>query len=195
MPLSISWLTLAPYAPSAFEKTRSAAVSKVAAVQGLMRERVDAHEVQLCRFIGDRGEEGGFGNHARLQRKQVTEDARQRDDDIDTRTTEFGKRDQLSTRQAAIAVEMRPCADERHRLRNLRAFGLQIVGTPEYHRQRLRERRTIGHVPLYQLACLRAAVGDGEAAGNTERVEAVDIAAGRQNVGIAQNIAAREPAT
>ena len=53
---------------------------------------------------------------------------------------QFVKRDEHGARQPSVAVETRRSADERERLRDRRAFGLQIVRAPENHRDRLGER-------------------------------------------------------
>ena len=77
----------------------------------------------LERLVGAGREPRGLGDHPGLERQQVAEDARQRDDHVDPRAAEFGERDQLGARQPAIAVEPRPRADQRQRLRDLHAFG------------------------------------------------------------------------
>jgi hypothetical protein len=48
---------------------------EIAAVRRLVRERVFAHEVVALGFVGARGEERRFGEHAGLQRQQIAEDA------------------------------------------------------------------------------------------------------------------------
>ena len=64
-----------------------------------MSEAVLANEVHLLRLVGDRREVGGLGDHPRLHRQQVAEDARQRHDDVDPRAAEVGERDQLGAAQ------------------------------------------------------------------------------------------------
>jgi len=112
---------------------------KIAAMLGLMRERVATDEVHLLGLVGLGGEQGGFCHHAGLQRQQIAEHARQRDDHVDARTTQFFERDQLCTGKAVIAVKTRARTDQREHLGNLRALAFQIVGAPQHHRDGFRQ--------------------------------------------------------
>ena len=66
----------------------------------LVGERVLAHEVLLDRLVGGGGEERGLREQLDLQRQQIAEDARQRDDHVDARAAELGERDQHRRRRA-----------------------------------------------------------------------------------------------
>jgi hypothetical protein len=105
-----------------------------------------AHEVCARRLVGAGGQEGGLGQQLDLQRQQVAEDARQRDDHVDARPAQLLQRDQLGAGQAAVAVEARLGAHQRQRLGDRRAFGLQVVGAPQHEGDRLGERVAVGHV-------------------------------------------------
>ena len=160
----------------------------------LMHQAVGADMVHARWFVGAGGEEGGIGNHPRLQREQIAEDARQRDDDVDARAAKLAQGDQFGPRKTTIAVEARGSADQRKDLGNLRAFALQIVRTPQHHRQRGRRAAGVGRVARDERFGLCGAVLHRKAAGDAERVKAVDVAASGQDFGVADQIAARRRA-
>ena len=55
-------------------------------------------------------------------------------DDVDARTRELVERDQCRAGKPAVAVEARRGADQRQRLRDRRALGLQVVRAPQHDR-------------------------------------------------------------
>ncbi len=101
-------------------------------------ERVFAHEVVAIRLVGGGGEPARFRQQLCLQRKQVAENAGQRDHHVDARTAEFRERDQRRAAQAAVGVEARLGADPGERLTDRPAFALEIVGAPQHQRDRFR---------------------------------------------------------
>ena len=64
----------------------------VAALLLLIGQRMLANEVVFFRFIGARGHQRGFGQHADLQRQQIAEDARERNQYIHSRAAKFFQR-------------------------------------------------------------------------------------------------------
>ena len=117
-----------------------------------------------------------------------------RDHHVDARPAQLRQRNQLGAGQAAVAVEARPRSHQRQRLRDRAAFGLEVVGAPQHQRDRLRHRLVVGGEAFEQHAGLARPVGDGEGAGNAERIEAVQVAPGRQDRRRAQQVAARRGA-
>ena len=83
----------------------------------------------------------------------------------------------------------RPRADQREHLGDLCAFALEIVGAPQDHCERFREVAAIGQMPRNQLFGLRRSFRNSNAARQLERVEAVNVAPGRQDIGVAEQIA------
>ena len=161
---------------------------------GLVGQRMLAHEVQMQRLVGAGGQERGLGQQLDLQRQQVAEDARQRDDHVDARPAQLLQRQQLGAGQATVAVEARLGADEGQRLRDRRAFGLQVVGAPQHQRDAFREGMAVGVVALQQPFGLARAVLHRIGAGDAEGVETVQVAAGGQDGRRAQQVAARRRA-
>ncbi len=149
-----------------------------------------ADEVALDRLVGAGGQERGFGQQLDLQRQQVAEDARQRDDHVHARPTQRVQRQQLGAGQAAVAVEARLGADQCQGLADRCAFGLQVVGAPQHQRDAFREGVAVGAVPLQQPLGLLRAVLHRIGAGDAEGVEAVQVAAGGQDRRRAQQVAA-----
>ena len=91
----------------------------------------------------------------------------------------------------AIAVVAWLGAHQPQRLGDRTAFGLEIVGAPQHHRDGLGQRLRVGGMPRQQPLGLARAVLHRKGARNAERIEAVEIAAGRQDVLVAQQVAAR----
>ena len=139
----------------------------------------------LDRLVGAGRQERGLGEQLDLQRQQVAEDARQRDHHVDARPAQ-ARRAAASRApgEAAVAVEARLGADQRQRLRDRAAFALQVVGAPQHDRDGLGQGAAVVAVPREQALGLARAVAHREGAGDAERVEAVQVAAGRQDVGV-----------
>ena len=146
---------------------------QVAVMLRLMRQAVLADEILFGGLVGHRRQIGGFGDHPRLQRQQVAEDARQGDHHVDPRPPQFRQRDQLRAGQPAIIVKSWPGAEKRQRLGDLGTLALQIVRAPQHHGDAFGQRAAVRQMPLDQLLGLRPALHTGKLAGNTERVEAV----------------------
>ena len=102
-------------------------------------------------------------------------------DDVDARPAELVERDELRAGEPAVAVEARRGAQQRQRLGDRPALGLQIVGAPQHDRDRLGQRVAVGRVAGEQPLGLARAVLHREGAGDAERIEAVQVAAGRQD--------------
>ena len=164
---------------------------QIAMVRGLIGQRVLANEILLDRLVGGGRQEAGFREQLDLQRQQVAEDAGHGDDDVDARSLELIERNQFRAGQAAVAVEARPRAEQRQRLPDRRAFVLEIVGAPQHDRDRLRQAVSFGDVLVDQPLRLQRAVLHRKGAGDPERIEAVQIAPGRQDRRCPQQIAAR----
>ena len=143
-------------------------------------------EVLRQRFIGGRGLERGLGQHPRLQRQKITEDAGKRHHHVDARAAKFGQRDQVGPRQSAIMVEPRPCPHQRQRLGDRPAVGLDVVRPPQDQCHCVRKRG----VHVEQSLRLRGTVLHREGGGHAEGVEGVDVAAGRQDLWRADQVAA-----
>ena len=158
----------------------------VAVVFLLVSQGVFADEVVLNRFIGLRGEQGGLCQHFDLQRQQVAEDARQSDDHIDARATEFFQRYQLCADQAAIAVKSRLGTQQTQRLADLAAFGFQVVTAPQHDGDGFGQVVAVFHETRNEFVGLLGPVLHGKRAGNAERVKAVQIAPSGQHVRGAQ---------
>ncbi len=103
---------------------------------------------------------------------------------------ELVERDQFRAGQAAVAVEARPRTEQRQRLPDRRAFVLEIVGAPQHDRDRLRKAVSFGDMLVDQPLRLLRAVLHRKGAGDPERIEAVQIAPGRQDRRRPQQIAA-----
>ena len=109
---------------------------------------------------------------------------------VDARAAQAFPAGPVSRREtAAVAVGARFGAEQPQRLGDRAAFGLQVVGAPQDHRHRLRQLPAVSLVAGEQAVGLLGAVAHGEGAGDAERIEAVQIAAGGQHVGGAQQIA------
>ena len=160
-------------------------------LRGLEGQRVLANEVLFNRLIGGRGQEAGLGQQLDLQRQQIAEDAGHGDDHVDPRPVELIERQQFRAGQAAVTVEARSGAEQRQRLPDRRAFVLEIVGAPQHDRDQLRESVSFGDMLVDQPLRLLRAVLHRKGAGNPERIEAVEIAARRQDRRRPQQIAAR----
>ncbi len=98
-----------------------------------------------------RGLPRGLGQHPGLQRQQVAEDAREGHHHVDPRPAKLGQRDQVGTRQPAIAVEARPGSHQRQRLGDRAAVGLDVVRPPQH--QRHRNAAGVGWVSSRSCAC------------------------------------------
>ena len=153
-------------------------------------QRVLADEVLISGFVGAGGEERRFGQQANLHRQQVAEDARQGDDHVDARATQFGQGNQLCTGQAAVAVEARRGAHQGQRLRHRAAFGLEVVGAPQHHGHGFGQGLVVLLVAGQQLFGLALAVAHGKGRRHAEGVQAVQVAPGGQHVGVADQVAA-----
>ena len=154
-----------------------------------------ADEVQFDRLVGAGREEGGFGEQLDLQRQQVAEDARQRDDHVDARPAELRRAGSVRRRQAGHSCRSaawRPSAPALARSGRLRSSDCRCPTA--------RSRSTRGSAwPSAMWRCeqplgLARAVLHREGAGDAERIEAVQVAAGRQDGRRAQQIAARRGA-
>ena len=104
------------------------------------------------------------------------------------------ERHQRRAGEAAVAVEARLRAHQCQRLGDRPAFALQVVGAPEHHRDRFRKGVAVVPVPSKQALGLARAVLHRVGARDAERIEAVDVAAGRQDRRRAQQVAARRGA-
>ena len=133
-----------------------------------------------CRF------QRGFGQKAGLQRQQIAENARQCHHNVNARAAQFGQRNQVRARQAAIGIKARGRADQRQGLRNRPAIGFDIVRPPQHHRHRTRQ----GRVRIQQLLRLHAAFAQRESGGHAERVEGMDVAPRGHNLRRADQITA-----
>ena len=160
-------------------------------LRGLEGQRVLANEIPFDRLVGGGRQEAGFGQQLDLQRQQVAEDAGHGDDDVDPRPVELIERQQFRAGQAAVTVEARPGAEQRQRLPDRRALVLEVVGAPQHDRHRFRQPVSFADVLVDQPLRLLRAVLHRKGAGNAERIEAMEIAPGRQDRRRAQQIAAR----
>ena len=167
---------------------------EIATVLGLIAQRVLAHEIALDGFVGGGGEERGLGQQLDLQRQEIAEDSRQRDDHVDPRMIELVERDQCRAGEAAVAVEAGSGADQGQRLGDRPTLALEVVGAPQDQSDRFGEGIAIGHVPRQQPGRLARPIPDGEGTGNSERIEAVQVSAGRQDRRRAKQVAARRRA-
>ena len=104
-------------------------------------QRVGADEVVREGLVGGGGAEGGFGEELGLQRQQVAEDAREGHHHVDARAAEDGERHEVGAGQPAVGVEAGRRADQRHRLGDRAAVGLDAVRAPEHQRHRVRQAR------------------------------------------------------
>ena len=73
----------------------------------------------------------------------------------------------------------------------MRAFALQIVCTPQHHRNGFGQLPAVRHMPREQLVGLRAALDASECAWNAEWVKPMNIAASWQDFRIFEDVAAR----
>ena len=143
-----------------------------------------AHEVLLHRLVGRRGEQRGFGQQLGLQRQQIAENARTASPPHRCAAgPELASGTSCAPAQPAVAVEARLGAHQPQRLRDRAAFGLQVVGAPQHHRDRFRQRLAVRRVAREQSLGLARAVAHREGARDAERIEAVQIAPGRQHLG------------
>ena len=126
-----------------------------------------------------------------MQRQQVAEDARERDDHVDARAAQLSEAHQFGACQTPVAVETGPGTHERQSLSNRPAFAFEVVGAPQHHGNRLGQRMARLHVLGQQPVCLAGAVLDRISTRDAEGVEAVQIAAGGQDLGRAQQVPAR----
>ena len=163
----------------------------IASMRVLAGQRVLADEVHLKRLVGLRRKQGGFGDQLGLQRQQVAENPGEGDDNVDARAAECLQRDQLCAHHAAVTVRARFGAHQPQHLGDRAAFGLQVVGAPQHHRDGFGVGVAILAVPGEQGVGLPRTVAHGECARYPERIESVQVAAGRQNVGRPQQVAAR----
>ena len=92
--------------------------------------------------------------------------------------------------EPAVGVEAGHRADQRQRLGDRAAVGLDAVRPPEHQRHRVRQ----AGVGVEQPLGLARAVLHREGGGHAERVEGVDVAPGGQDVAVADQVAARAPA-
>ena len=91
----------------------------------------------------------------------------------------------------AVAIAPRFGAHQPQYLRDRPAFGFQVIGAPQHHRDGFRQGAGCFPMARQQAIGLTGAIRDREDAGNAERIEPVQIAAGRQHVGRAQQIPTR----
>ena len=154
-------------------------------------ERVLADVVLAGGLVGLGRQQRRFGQQLGLQRQQIAKDAGEGDHHVDPRPTELDQRQQLGAAEPPVTVEPRRRAHQPQRLGDRTALGLEVVGAPQHHRHRLRQPVALFHVLGEQAVGLTRPVSDGELAGDAERVEAVQIAPGRQHLGGAQQVAAR----
>ena len=96
----------------------------------------------------------------------------------------------VAPHRPAVAVEAGGGAHQPERLGDRAAFGLQVVGAPQHHRNGFRQALAVRLVPGEQAVGLAGAVLHREGAGQAERVEAVQVAPGGQHLGGAQQVAA-----
>ncbi len=136
-------------------------------------------------------DEGRLRQQLGLQGQQIAEDAGQRHDHVDARTAQLFERNQDSAGQTPVVIEARTGTDEGQRLPDRSAFRLEVVGTPEYQGDGLRESVAFRDVPLDQTRGLLGAVLDRKGARQPEGIEAVQIAPRRQNRRGAQQVSAR----
>ncbi len=129
---------------------------EIAAMALAIGKRVLTDEVHLDRLVRRRGQIARLGQHARLDRQKIAEDARQRHDRIDARTLQLLERDQHGTADAVIGIEPWPCTHQRHGLGKRRPAGLQIVRAPEHNGDRFRQATISLHVAFQHSAAWRS---------------------------------------
>ena len=162
-----------------------------AGVLGHEGQGVLADEVLLDRFVGAGGQERGFGQQANLHGQQVAEDAREGDHHVDAGASEFGQGNQSCTGQAAITVKARRSAHQGQGLCHRAAFGLEVVGAPQHHGHGLGQGLVVLLVAGQEFVGLALAIAHGKGRGHAEGVQAVQVAASGQHVGVADQVAAR----
>mmetsp|Transcript_25720 Transcript_25720/g.64239 ORF Transcript_25720/g.64239 Transcript_25720/m.64239 type:complete len:1163 (-) Transcript_25720:603-4091(-) len=154
-------------------------------------ERVLANKVHLERLVG-------LGRHldravhkSHLVDEQITEDAGAVDDDVDTGPAELLKRDQAKLVHATELVRLGNNAEHPHDLGEGLAVRLNVVGAPQYEADRLRVLAAgIEHLALKETVDDDLGVVNGGRGRDGLRVERVDVLAGREDVRVADGVAA-----
>jgi hypothetical protein len=82
-------------------------------------------------------------------------------------------------------------ADQRQRLGDGAALGLEVVGPPEHQRDGLGQPVAVGQMPIQQDLRVLGALAHREYARQPEGIEAVQVAPGRQDLRRTQQVAAR----
>ena len=162
-----------------------------AAMLLLIGQRMLANEVLLERLVCRGGHERGFGEQPDLQRHEIAEDPRDRDHDIDPRPAQCRQGHERCARDASIAVEARHRAHQRKGLSQRPALGLQVVTAPQDQCNRLRKALAGLQVAIDQSLSLTRTVAHRKCARDTEGIETMQVAAGRQHIRGAKDVAAR----
>ena len=100
----------------------------------LIGEHVLAHEVVLNILICCRGQPAGLGEQLGLHGQQVTENTRQGHQHINTGPTQLLEGQQSCTDHPAVTVLPRLCTQQRQRLCDADALGLEVIGPPQHER-------------------------------------------------------------
>ena len=116
---------------------------------GLVGQGMRPNRIVRGRFVfGGCRQPCGFGEHPGGQRQQITKDTRQGEHDVNARPAQLGQWNQLGAGHAAKGIVPRFGAHQRQRLPDRRAFGLQIIGTPENQGDRRRIIVAVGAMSL-----------------------------------------------
>ncbi len=147
-------------------------------------------EVRFVRFVGVGRERRRFVDQTDRAGERVLEDGRGVGEDVDARAPELVERDQDRALGAAELVLGDPRAEQVQRLRDADAFALEHLAAPEHDADRFGQPAALGDRGFEQLFHGRAPFALGRFARQHAHVGRGHVAAGGQDVPVADDLAA-----